>query len=197
VTGFVHATSVEKPQQRGFGIGEIVEPREPCAGLETVTDLGVVCASEELDDGRLAALRLSEQPEYRDGVVPAHLFQPRLEFRFMAALPPGPPVFHPLPHDAPNDSGPKVWTVRDRSILSMSELVQTQCRKERMGRIDQLGNDTRPQLDCCGRADDRQRIGVAAPSAGRTLPTSTAQPLLRNRAGFRRSDGESYPCGQQ
>src|SRR5262245_57713348 len=77
-------------------------------------------------------------------------------------------------------------------ILSKVELTQIACRGREAG--EELGPEmTHARGLGRGRVSDRKRIGVAAPSAGRTLPTSTAQPLLRIRTGLRRPDGENYP----
>src|SRR5262249_52716070 len=79
VARLVQAARVEERQQRRLGRGELVLAREARAGLEALADLGVVGAGHVLDDRRLAALRLAEQPEDRHRQLLAQLAEVLLQ----------------------------------------------------------------------------------------------------------------------
>src|SRR5262249_33457287 len=96
VTGSIQAARVEERQQRRLGGRELVLPREARAGAEAVADLRLAGAGQELDDRRLAALRLAEQPEHRHGRTLPQFLQPLLQ----PGLPfgGGEPAFEGLEH---------------------------------------------------------------------------------------------------
>src|SRR5437667_10023649 len=76
VTGLFEAARIEKNQQRRFRGGKAILPREARAGSEALANLRVLRAGQELDDARLARLRLAEQPEHRDGRLLDEIVEP-------------------------------------------------------------------------------------------------------------------------
>src|SRR5262249_52990790 len=80
VARFVHAAGVQEGQQRGLGRGKLIRARKTRTRLEALTNLGLAGAGQELDDRRLAALRLAVQPEDWHGRLRAQLVEPFLQF---------------------------------------------------------------------------------------------------------------------
>jgi hypothetical protein len=119
VARLVDAAGVEEYQRGAIGGREREPARRAGAGSEAVADLGVGRAGEELDEARLARLRLAEQPEDRGGRAAAQLVELRLQrgrvHRRLVRRGPQEPV---APLGQPPDNRPVAHAVALRLLAS-------------------------------------------------------------------------------
>src|SRR5262249_15310547 len=137
----------------------LVLAREAGTGFEALADLGVVGAGQELDQGRLAALRLAVQPQDGDGRLLAKLFEALLKFG-VASL-----------------GGKQAFDLLEHGFTCSG--IYKYCRREGPGarekQVNRAALPAPPRAGCrCWRAGR----AAATPQAARTV---TSLPQVRSR----------------